>query len=101
MFLPKNENNSMAILNILFDKILIDFKILKNSIHNDTSNLYSILTNQIEQLNNFLLNFTGKQKAFNKPCKTASENLFSGPPSTENIEQANFIYKNNEVIQMI
>ena len=100
MFLPKNENNSMAKLNILFDKILIDFKILKNSIHNDTSNLYSILTNQIEQLNNFLLNFTGKQKFFSKSFKTASDNGFLGPSSTENIEEANFIHKNNEVIQI-
>jgi Zn-finger domain-containing protein len=101
MFLPKNESNSIAKLNILFDKILIDFKILKNSIHNDTSNLYSILTNQIEQLNNFLLHFTGKQKSFYKPFKAASDNGFSGAPSTENIDEANFIHKNNEVIQII
>jgi hypothetical protein len=102
-------SNGTTKLNVLFEKILIDLKVLKNSTRNQASNFFLILTNQIEQLNSFLLNFTGKQKSFNGTVSNsrykASSDIgcFSILSSTDNqfriqnAEESDFIHRNNEV----
>jgi len=116
MLLANGENNVKSSSNtskliVLFDQILIDFKVLKNSTHNQTSTLYLMLTNQIERLNTFLLNFTGKQRPLNSSInssrfKNSPDTGFSTPSSSaenqnrvQNIEETEFIHKNNEVNQ--
>jgi len=117
MSLINSDNNQMKVpssngptkLNVLFEKILIDFKVLKNSTRNQASNFYLILTTQIEQLNSFLLYFTGKQKSFSGGTSSSRYKASSdiGCLSTlsstdnqfriQNAEESDFIHRNNEV----
>ena len=94
-------------INILYNQILIDFKVLKNSLNNEASKLGAILLNQIEQLNAFLLNFTGKQKSVagnggNGRFKNSLDtNLGESSVRLPSSEEKEFIQRNNEVFSLI
>jgi hypothetical protein len=101
-------------IKVLFDQILIDYKILKNySNKNDTKSLSTILLNQIEQLKTFLLQFSGgsKPKASggtntnrfrnsSDPVNLAPLTSIENQARVQSNDEIEFIQKNNQVKYM-